>query len=473
MPVVALTDWPWRHWQRQRPHATAWVVEGQAQDWVTLCRSIDARAAAFRQQGLAAGDGVALRGRNSAALVLAYLAALQLGARVLPLNPQLPIAQLQQLLPALDIGWGWSEAGDDWPGRVRPLVSDVAVTTPAQADSAVAWQPSAPATLTLTSGSSGLPKGVLHSAANHLASAAGLLAALPFAAGDRWLFSLPLFHVSGQGIVWRWLLRGAGLAVAADGDLAQALVGCSHASLVPTQLQRLLAQDATLPALKQVLLGGAAIPVALTQRAEQAGIHCWCGYGLTEMASTVTAKRADARPGVGQTLAQRELTLVDGEVWVRGDPLALGYWRDGRIQPLVNAAGWFATRDRGAMEQGELQILGRLDNMFISGGENIQPEQIEALLATGPDVLQAFVVPVPDAEFGQRPLAVLDMRADCDLDVAALQARLLGRIPRYQWPLAYYRLPSGLAGGGIKIPRQRVIDWAVAEFQRQAAVSGG
>lgn len=460
MPVDVLTDWPWRHWQRLRPQASAWVVDGQAQDWTTLCRAINARAAAFRQQGLAAGDGVALRGRNSAELVLAYLAALQLGARVLPLNPQLPDAQLQPLLSALDIDWGWSEAGDHWPGRVRPLTSAAAPHPSASHDPAVVWQPGAPATLTLTSGSSGLPKGVVHCAANHLASAAGLLAALPFTAGDGWLLSLPLFHVSGQGIVWRWLLRGARLAIAAEGDLAQALAGCSHASLVPTQLQRLLAQNASLPVLQHVLLGGAAIAVALTQRAEQAGIHCWCGYGLTEMASTVTAKRADATPGVGQTLAQRELMLVDGEVWLRGAPLALGYWRDGQIQPLRNAQGWFATRDRGVLEAGELRLLGRLDNLFISGGENIQPEPIEALLAACPDVLQAFVVPVPDATFGQRPLAVLQLRADQPIDRAALQACLHGQIPRYQWPVAYYPLPPGLAGGGIKIARQRVIDWA-------------
>ncbi len=81
--------------------------------------------------------------------------------------------------------------------------------------------------------------------------------------------------------------------------LAEALAGCTHASLVPTQLWRLLAQPLTGMTLKEVLLGGAMIPVALTERAEAAGIRCWCGYGLTELASTVCAKRADARPGVG------------------------------------------------------------------------------------------------------------------------------------------------------------------------------
>lgn len=475
MPVAALNDWPWRHWCRLRPQATAWVVDGRAQNWEALCQTIDARAAALRRQGLEPAGGIALCGRGSAELVLAYLAALQLGARVLPLNPLLPAEQLQQILPALDIDLGWSEAGHAWPAGLRAVTAAGTVVAEAAAEAAAAgevvataaaWQPARPATLTLTSGSSGTPKGVVHSAANHLASAAGLLTALDFGAGDRWLLSLPLFHVSGQGIVWRWLLRGASLAVAGHADLAQALAGCSHASLVPTQLLRLLAQEAALPALKQVLLGGAAIPVELTQRAEQAGIRCWCGYGMTEMASTVTAKRADATPGVGRTLPRRELKLVADEVWVRGEPLALGYWRDGRVRPLTNAAGWFATRDRGVMEQGELRILGRLDNMFISGGENIQPEQIEAVLATCPDVVQAFVIAVADPEFGQRPLAVLEMRTDRVPDVAALEARLAGRIARYQWPVAYYALPAALAGGGIKIPRQAVGNWAVAEFQR-------
>lgn len=458
MPVAELSDWPWRHWCRARPGAAALVADGHAYTWATLCDAIDARAAAFRQQGVGVGSGVALCGRNSAELLFAYLAALQLGARVLPLNPQIPAAQLARMLPELDIDWGWSEAAHDWPESVRPL----AVAESAAPDSAAAWQPDRPATLTLTSGSSGAPKGVVHAAANHLASAQGLLAAMTFQSHDRWLMSLPLFHVSGQGIVWRWLLRGAGLAVSAA-DLAQALAGCSHASLVPTQLLRLLDSGAQLPALKQVLLGGAAIPVELTQRAERAGIACWCGYGMTEMASTVTAKRADAAPGVGRTLPLRELKIVAGEVWVRGAPLALGYWGDGRIQSLVNAQGWFATRDRGVLEQGELRILGRLDNLFISGGENIQPEAVEAVLAACPGVLQAFVVPVPDAEFGQRPVAVLDGA----IDVATLQARLDGRIARYQWPVDYYALPAGLGCGGIKVSRREVGAWAAAEFARR------
>ncbi len=116
--------------------------------------------------------------------------------------------------------------------------------------------------------------------------------------------------------------------------------------------------------LKEVLLGGAMIPTELTEQAEAHGIRCWCGYGLTELASTVCAKRADGRPGVGVALAGRQVKLVDDEVWIKADCLAAGYWQQGQLLPLTDSDGWFHTRDRGRWQQGELCILGRLDNLF-------------------------------------------------------------------------------------------------------------
>ncbi|WP_228735808.1 AMP-binding protein, partial [Klebsiella quasipneumoniae] len=183
-------------------------------------------------------------------------------------------------------------------------------------------------------------------ASAHLASAAGVLALMPFAAEDDWLLSLPLFHVSGQGIMWRWLLAGARLTVRDKQPLAQMLQGCTHASLVPTQLWRLLNDGAAL-SLKAVLLGGAAIPVELTERARGQGVRTYCGYGLTEFASTVCAKEADGAADVGAPLPGREMKIVAGEVWLRAASMAAGYWRDGQLLPLTNDEGWFATRDRG------------------------------------------------------------------------------------------------------------------------------
>ena len=297
------------------------------------------------------------------------------------------------------------------------------------------------ATLTLTSGSSGMPKAAAHSYANHLASAAGVLELMAFQREDCWLLSLPLFHVSGQGIVWRWLAAGARLAVREMHPLNEALAGCTHASLVPTQLWRLLAQPLAGMTLKAVLLGGAMIPVELTERAEEAGIRCWCGYGLTELASTVCAKRADARPGVGLPLGGREIKLVDEEVWIRAESLALGYWRHGHLQPLADEQGWFATRDRGAMAEGNC-VFSAGWKTCSSAAVKGQPEDIERVLAAHPQITQAFVVPVADAEFGQRPVAVID--GDPSLSLATLLAWSQDKLANFQRPTALLPLPDEL-----------------------------
>lgn len=233
---------------------------------------------------------------------------------------------------------------------------------------AVCWHGERLVSMTLTSGSTGLPKAAVHSASAHLASAAGVLALMPFAAEDDWLLSLPLFHVSGQGIIWRWLLAGARMTVRDKQPLAQMLQGCTHASLVPTQLWRLLNDDAA-HSLKAVLLGGAAIPVELTERALAQGIRSFCGYGLTEFASTVCAKAADGAADVGEPLPGREVKIVAGEIWLRASSMAAGYWRDGQLLPLTNDEGWFATRDRGELHNGRLTVVGRLDNLFLAAAK--------------------------------------------------------------------------------------------------------
>lgn len=326
--------------------------------WRELCAQIDVLAAGLHAQGVRDGDGVLLRADNQPDVLLAWLALLQCGARVLPLNPQLPGPLLAELLPTLDLRHALVLNGGDLPVTLNPLT-----LYPVNGERAADWREDRMASMTLTSGSTGLPKAAVHAFRAHIASAEGVLALIPFAPQDDWLLSLPLFHVSGQGILWRWLVAGAGLTVRDKQPLALALRGCTHASLVPTQLWRLLSGDDEV-SLKAVLLGGAAIPVALTEQARRRGIRCWCGYGLTEFASTVCAKEADGLADVGLPLPGRELRIVDGEVWLRSDSMAAGYWRGGQTIPLTNADGWFATRDRGRLDNGRLTILGRMDNLF-------------------------------------------------------------------------------------------------------------
>lgn len=470
--MASLTDWPWRHWAQQSPESVALTVDDVDWRWCTLAQHCDALADDFTRQGVAPDDIVALRGKNSAPLLLSYLALLQCGARVLPLNPQLPDTLIATLLPQINVRHLLNlAAADDLPPSLQPPVLNAlaypeqgVVSSPSMRP---AWQATRLATLTLTSGSSGLPKAAAHTFAAHLASARGVIQLMSFSVTDSWLLSLPLFHVSGQGIFWRWLTAGGRIVVRAAQPLEQALQGCTHASLVPTQLWRLLAQETLPTALKAVLLGGARIPLELTQQAEALGIRCWCGYGLTELASTVCAKRADGRSGVGLPLSEREICVRQGEILLRGASLAAGYWRNGELHRFTDEDGWFHTRDSGVFQQDEWHVIGRLDNQFFSGGEGIQPENIEALLLAHPSVLQACVVPVDDPEFGQRPVAVLELSADATFE--AIRDWLAPQLAGFQRPVAYYDLPAMLHSGGIKIARQQVKAWAQTVYRSGAA----
>lgn len=442
--------WPWRHWRALRENAPALRLDNATLSWAALCVQIDKLAAGFQMQGVREGDGVVICARNCRETVLAWLALLQCGARILPLNPRLPGALISALLPGLTLRYALShETGEGLDSLPR--------LTLLEADSLqeIAWQPGRLASMTLTSGSTGLPKAAVHTCGAHLASADGVLSLIPFAAEERWLLSLPLFHVSGQGIFWRWLFSGAQMAVS-ERPLAEALQGCTHASLVPTQLWRLLGGSQPL-SLKAVLLGGAAIPAALTAQASAMGIRTYCGYGLTEFASTVCAREACGGDDVGVPLPGREVKLVNGEIWLRAQSMASGYWREGKLLPLVNAEGWFATRDRGEWRDGKLHIIGRMDNLFFSGGEGIQPEEVERVIVAHPAVSQVFIVPLDDVEFGQRPVAVVDCEQEFDISTLAAWAK--DKLAGFQQPRHWLRLPETMQNSGIKVSRHRLREW--------------
>jgi len=137
--------------------------------------------------------------------------------------------------------------------------------------------------------------------------------------------------------------------------------------------------------------------------------------------------------------------------------MAAGYWRDGTLQPLLNAQGWFATRDRGELRNGRLTVLGRMDNLFFSGGEGIQPEAVERVIVTHPQIRQAFIVPLDDPEFGQRPGAIVECEPGADITLFADWAK--DRLAGFQQPVRWLPLPAELKKGGIKISRHALKQW--------------
>ncbi len=276
--------------------------------------------------------------------------------------------------------------------------------------------PAAGAALMLyTSGSMGIPKLAALSRENFYYSALGSIEAVKLEFQDKWLLSLPLFHVGGLAILFRCFMAKATVVLDKNVD-------CTHLSFVPTQLYRLLKENKTLNA-KCILLGGGPVSEAMMKQAKERGMNVFETYSLTEMTSQVTMD--------GKVLPYRELKIEeDGEILVRGKTLALGL------------EGWYHTKDLGCWDiDGKLRIIGRKDNLFISGGENIQPEEIELALCQIQGITNAIVVPAKDEEFGMRPVAFIE--GPCDLE--KIRKELSSTLPKYKIPIAIYPLPAHLS----------------------------
>lgn len=306
--------------------------------------------------------------------------------------------------------------------------------------------------LLFTSGSSAQPKIASLALRSLLRSAEGSCTALGLTCTDRWLLSLPLFHVGGIGILLRCILARAAVVLSAL-PIATALGrhAITHVSLVPTQLHRLLHTAVPSPP-KAILLSGAPIPPPLFARALSLGLNIYPGYGLTEMSSQVTMDSPSCTLTAGRTLPYRELSLhANGEILVRGEVLFDGYWEP--TQPLLRPLtrdGWFATGDLGQWNaEGKLLLQGRRDNLFISGGENIQPEEIERALCTIPGISEAIVVPLPDEEFGARPVAFVE-DASGHHTLHTVRAHLQEQLPAFKLPIQLLPLP---AEAGLKRSR--------------------
>lgn len=323
-----------------------------------------------------------------------------------------------------------------------------------------------PATIIFTSGSSGNPKAALHSFGNHHFSAIGSNRNIPFARGDRWLLSLPLYHVGGLAIFFRALTGGGAVFIPEQTGSLAAIISennITHISLVATQFFRLLQETAgksVLSRLKAILLGGSAIPASLIQQAVDRNLPIHTSYGSTEMSSHITATPQGAGPEILQTsgklLPFREIKIAaEREILVRGETLFQGYIEENSFVETVDADGWFHTGDTGIIDDsGYLTVTGRKDNMFISGGENIQPEEIEKHLYLIEDIEQAIVVKIENAEFGWRPAAFIKMKYSDTIDKTTIADFLKQYIAKFKIPDYFFPWPDAVPSPGIKENRR-------------------
>lgn len=290
-----------------------------------------------------------------------------------------------------------------------------------------------------TSGSTGAPKGVRLTRLNLTAAAAASAEHLGHGPDDDWLLAMPLHHVGGISIVVRQAYVGGSITMLSSFEVesfAEAMRGSvTMVSVVPTMLARLVDRG-PFSGLRAVLVGGGPIPPGLLETASAAGLPVLPTYGMTETFGQVATLRPDAPleykahplPGVEFRTDGR------GRIAVKGPQVSPGYAGEpDRPDP------WFVTSDFGEIDaEGALHVLGRVDTVIVTGGENVSPEEVESVVRGNEGVHDALVLGVPDPEWGERVVCVYAGPARPE----ELSSWVSERLPGFKVPKRFVALPS-------------------------------
>jgi o-succinylbenzoate---CoA ligase len=402
----------------RRPERAALITARGELTYAELAGRALQAAGALRMRDVSPGDRVALALPAGPEFAAALHGTWMLGAVAVPVDLRLSEFERRRRI----VGAG---AVVDGPLDGPPDGDDV---KPPQAP--VAVDPEATATLMFTSGTTSEPRAVELTHGNWLAAALGSAVALGLDTDERWLCPMPLAHVGGLSILIRSTVYATTVVLHErfdTGAVLDALMSEQDAitlvSLVPTMLARLL--DAGLrrpPALRWALLGGGPIPPALLERASHAEVPVAPTYGMTEACSQI-ATHGWPLPGVELMLA------TDGELLVRGATVAAG---------AVSADGWLHTGDLAEFgERGPLRIIGRKSDTIVSGGENVAPAEVEAVLLSHPDVADAGVFARADPEWGEAVVAAVVARDGVGLEASELTAWCRERLAAFKVPKAF------------------------------------
>jgi len=382
-----------------------------------------AGVADLRDRGIAPGDHVALALPAGDAFCVALHACLLAGMVAVPVNPRLGAAERAVVVGgAAVVDAPLAVAG---AGKIAQVRHDL----------------EAPAIVVHTSGTGGTPKPIALTYGNWLWSALGSATALGLDTHERWLSAMPLSHVGGLSIVLRSAIGATTAIVHERFDTERILAllrdpaGPTVVSVVPTTLRRLL--DAGLerpPALRWALVGGAPVPDALLARAVQAGVPVAATYGLTEACSQVATLGAPL-------FCTRVRVAGNGEILVSGPTVAPG---------AVDADGWLHTGDLGALSpDGLLSITGRAADTIITGGENVSPAEVEAVLEEHPAVAEAVAFGRADEIWGEALHATVVLVDGAAVGEDQLRAFAASRLAAFKVPkciaftAALPRTPSG------------------------------
>lgn len=446
-----------------------------------LLRRVRAVAGQLHELGIGSGDVVSVKLRNRIEFVVVMFASWRVGATVTPVNPSLTEAEVIRQLEAASAQVLVTEDGADGPGIVHTLAVDDLRRQGLEAELSPHVNPSTLALLIFTSGTTGVPKGVMLDHANLDAMAGMGRQALGIGPADRSLLILPLFHVNGIVVsVLMPLLAGASVVIAERFDPRTFFDTVEHHrptffSAVPTIYTLLAAlPDDVHPDMSSVrfgICGAAPASAELLRRFEaRYGFPLIEGYGLSEAtcASTINPVTGERRAGtVGVAFPGQRIRIVDeggadvptgvdGEVIIAGPNVMRGYLGRPDETARVIIGGWLHTGDVGHLDNdGYLTLVGRSKDMIIRGGENIYPKEIEDVLIEDSAVLEAAVIGVPDDKWGETVAAYVAPRDGRTIDTEALQALCARQLAGYKRPTSITvvdAIPKNAVGKTDKAP---------------------
>lgn len=426
----------------------------------------------LKNMGLVSGDRIGIISDIHFHFPLFFFAIIKAGGIVVPINKKFPPSEIDRLFTEINCRWiiNLNHVYDVTRNNKQPWYDSDEIYSRIEDLGPVDNFPDPmmdnDATIMMTSGSEGKSKGVLHTISNHYYSALGSNTNIAVYPGDRWSVRLPFHHIAGIAILFRCLISGACCVLPEANEFVWEIINkykITHTSLVPVQLQRLIAsfpKNEKIYPLKSILLGGDKIPESLIHKAMKLHLPVFCSYGSTEMCSQITTTSVNMRQenmfNAGKILPYREIKIENtGMIFVRGKTLCRGYIEGKNIKKITDDDGWFITGDMGYFDKtNNLVVQGRADNMFISAGENIHPEEIENVLLSLDNIIEACVVPIPDNEYGVRPVGFIKLADERDIDQKWLYTSLKKILPPFKIPLTFLPLPEG--SGGIKYSRSEL-----------------
>ncbi|MFC7494739.1 MULTISPECIES: AMP-binding protein [unclassified Nocardioides] len=465
------------------------VASGRRWTWAELDRDVDALAVGLIRAGIGKGDRVAIWSPNCAEWTITQFATAKIGAVLVNINPAYRTHEL---------GYALNQSGtkllisapsfktSDYRAMVDEVVADTPVEqvlylgSPEWTDhnvsdpgvtlaEAMTWSltPDDPINIQYTSGTTGYPKGATLSHRNILNNGYFTTELINFTEQDRLCIPVPFYHCFGMVMGnLGCITHGATMVIPAPGFdpgltlLAIAEERCTGVYGVPTMFIAMQNHptfaDHDLSSLRTGIMAGSICPVEVMKRCvnDMQMAEVAIAYGMTETSPVSCQTRVDddlerRTATIGRVHPHVEIKVVDpvsgktlergepGEFCTRGYSVMLGYWDDEeKTREAIDADGWMHTGDLAVMrDDGYCNIVGRIKDMVIRGGENIYPREIEEFLYTHPDIEDVQVIGVPDERYGEELCAWIKMRAGADpLDADAVRAHATGRLAHYKIP---------------------------------------